>query len=72
MVDEFKCGLQVTEDIMLDKCPWDRLFEQPQFFMKYRHFIVLLVSSKNADDHLEWCGLVNSKIRLLIGEFAIR
>lgn len=34
---------------------------------RYRHFIVLLVSSHTADDHLEWCGLVESKIRLLIG-----
>lgn len=34
---------------------------------RYRHFIVLLVNSQTADDHLEWCGLVESKIRLLIG-----
>lgn len=34
---------------------------------RYRHFIVLLVNSHTADDHLEWCGLVESKIRLLIG-----
>lgn len=33
---------------------------------RYRHFIVLLVSSQSAADHLEWCGLVESKIRLLI------
>lgn len=28
---------------------------------------MLLVNSQTADDHLEWCGLVESKIRLLIG-----
>lgn len=27
---------------------------------------MLLVSSTTADDHLEWCGLVESKIRYLI------
>lgn len=37
------------------------------FFFRYRHFIVLLVYSQTPDDHLEWCGLVESKIRLLIG-----
>ena len=26
-----------------------------------------MVNSQTADDHLEWCGLVESKIRLLIG-----
>lgn len=36
------------------------------WFFRYRHFIVLLVSSQTAEDHLEWCGLVESKIRLLI------
>lgn len=34
---------------------------------RYRHFVVLLVYSQTPDDHLEWCGLVESKIRLLIG-----
>lgn len=36
------------------------------FFFRYRHFIVLLVSSQSPEDHLEWCGLVESKIRYLI------
>nr|CAH7768742.1 unnamed protein product [Callosobruchus chinensis] len=66
MVEEFKQGLSVTDDIMLGKCSWDKLFEAPPFFLKYKHFIVILVMSKNSDDHLEWCGLVESKVRLLI------
>ena len=36
------------------------------FFFRYHHFAVLLVNSQSALDHLEWCGLVESKIRLLI------
>lgn len=67
MVNEFKHGLAVTEEIMLGKAHWDKLFEQPAFFTKYKHFIVLLVIANNADDHLEWCGLVESKARLLVG-----
>lgn len=68
MMEEFKLGLQLTDDIMLNKQTWDKLFEPPLFFMKYKHFIVLLVSAESAEDHLEWCGLVESKFRLLIGE----
>uniref|UniRef100_A0A182W0N7 Poly(A) polymerase n=1 Tax=Anopheles minimus TaxID=112268 RepID=A0A182W0N7_9DIPT len=56
MLMEFKRGMQITDDIMMGKQMWE----------KYRHFIVLLVTSSNADDHLEWCGLVESKIRYLI------
>lgn len=67
MVEEFKQGLQLTDNIMLGKCSWDKLFEPPNFFHKYKHFILLLVIAANSEDHLEWCGLVESKIRLLIG-----
>ncbi|XP_023291805.2 poly(A) polymerase type 3 [Lucilia cuprina] len=64
---EFNRGMSTTDEIMLGRASWDRLFEAPSFFYRYRHFIVLLVNSQTADDHLEWCGLVESKIRLLIG-----
>lgn len=59
--------MEITDEIMLGNAGWDKLFQTPNFFLKYRHFIVLLVSSSNADDHLEWCGLIESKIRILIG-----
>lgn len=67
MMEEFKAGLTLTDEIMLGKQTWDKLFEPPQFFLKYKHFIVLLVCSGSTEDHLEWCGLVESKVRLLIG-----
>lgn len=64
---EFQEGMEITDEIMLGNAGWDKLFQTPNFFLKYRHFIVLLVSSATADDHLEWCGLIESKIRILIG-----
>ncbi|XP_055373018.1 poly(A) polymerase type 3 [Condylostylus longicornis] len=68
ILSEFNRGMLTTDEIMLGRATWERLFEAPSFFYRYRHFIVLLVSSDNPDDHLEWCGLVESKIRLLIGQ----
>lgn len=65
--NEFQEGMEITDEIMLGNAGWDKLFQTPNFFLKYRHFIVLLVSSSTADDHLEWCGLIESKIRILIG-----
>ncbi|XP_022230285.2 poly(A) polymerase beta [Drosophila obscura] len=67
MLTEFTRGMNITDEIMLGRASWERLFEAPSFFYRYRHFIVLLVNSQTADDHLEWCGLVESKVRLLIG-----
>lgn len=68
IMDAFKAGLALTDEIMMGKQPWSRLFETPQFFSKYRHFIVLLASAATADEQLEWCGLVQSKIRHLVGK----
>ncbi|EDS41507.1 Poly(A) polymerase gamma [Culex quinquefasciatus] len=66
MLNEFSRGMQITDEIMLGKAGWDKLFEAPSFFFKYRYIIVLLVTSNNTDDLLEWCELVESKIRYLI------
>ncbi|EDS36283.1 poly a polymerase [Culex quinquefasciatus] len=66
MLNEFNSGMQITDEIMLGKAGWDKLFEAPSFFFKYRYVIVLLVTSNNTDDHLEWCEMVESKIRYLI------
>ncbi|XP_027232962.1 poly(A) polymerase type 3 isoform X2 [Penaeus vannamei] len=66
MVEEFKMGLQITEDIMLGKATWDKLFQPPNFFMKYKHYLVVIAVARTPEDHLEWYGLVESKIRHLI------
>ncbi|XP_073965929.1 poly(A) polymerase hiiragi [Choristoneura fumiferana] len=66
IMEEFRLGLAITDEIMLSKCGWERLFEAPNFFSRYKHFIVLLASAANKDDQLQWCGLVESRIRHLI------
>lgn len=66
MGNEFERGMAIADEIMFGRTTWRSLFEAPSFFFQYRHFIVLLVSSQSADEHLEWCGLVESKIRYLI------
>lgn len=67
IISELERGMGITDEIMIGKCSWEKLFESSSFFFKYRHFIVLLVSSQSAEDHLEWCGLVESKVRILVG-----
>lgn len=67
MQEAFEAGLATTEEIMTGKAPWDKLFEPPNFFAKYRHYIILLASSTTSEDQLKWCGLVESKIRTLVG-----
>ncbi|KAK6488754.1 poly(A) polymerase gamma-like isoform X1 [Huso huso] len=67
MTEEFKHGLAVTDEILLGKVEWSKLFEPPHFFQKYKHYIVLTASASTEENHLEWIGLVESKIRVLVG-----
>ncbi|XP_036397749.1 poly(A) polymerase type 3-like [Megalops cyprinoides] len=67
MIDEFKQGLAITDEILQSKAEWSKLFEAPNFFQKYKHYIVLLASAPTEKQHLEWIGLVESKIRILVG-----
>ncbi|XP_063299817.1 poly(A) polymerase gamma isoform X2 [Pelobates fuscus] len=67
MMEEFKQGLLVTDEILRGKADWSKLFEPPNFFQKYKHYIVLTASASTEEHHLEWVGLVESKIRVLVG-----
>lgn len=67
MSEEFKNGLTVTDEILQGKADWSKLFEPPNFFQKYKHYIVLTASASTEENHLEWIGLVESKIRVLVG-----
>ncbi|XP_075781647.1 poly(A) polymerase gamma isoform X4 [Pelodiscus sinensis] len=67
MVEEFKQGLAVTDEILQGKSDWPKLLEPPNFFQKYKHYIVLTASASTEEHHLEWVGLVESKIRVLVG-----
>ncbi|XP_021110338.1 poly(A) polymerase beta [Heterocephalus glaber] len=67
MIEEFKQGLAITHEILLNKAEWSKLFDAPSFFKKYKHYIILLASAPTEKRHLEWVGLVESKIRILIG-----
>uniref|UniRef100_A0A8C3BP31 polynucleotide adenylyltransferase n=1 Tax=Cairina moschata TaxID=8855 RepID=A0A8C3BP31_CAIMO len=61
MVEEFKHGLAVTNEILQGKLDWPKLLEPPNFFQKYKYVCDLCFLN------LEWVGLVESKIRVLVG-----
>ncbi|XP_009872428.1 PREDICTED: poly(A) polymerase gamma, partial [Apaloderma vittatum] len=67
MVEEIKRGLAVTNEILEGKSDWSKLFEPSNFFQKYKHYIVLTASASTKEHHIEWVGLVESKIRVLVG-----
>ncbi|NXG80607.1 PAPOG polymerase, partial [Baryphthengus martii] len=66
MVEEFKQGLVITNEIIQGTAEWFDLFEPVNFFHKYKHYIVLTASAPTKEHHLAWIGLVESKIRVLV------
>ncbi|CAF0961548.1 unnamed protein product [Adineta ricciae] len=67
IVQEIKRSLEIVNDIMTSKAEWKQLFIGTPFFQRYKHFIILLLSAPDQNQFLEWNGLVESKIRILIG-----
>ncbi|KAL4630331.1 poly(A) polymerase alpha-like [Arapaima gigas] len=65
MIEEFKQGLAVTDEIMLNKADWSKLFEAPNFFQKYKYVLNCLSCWTHMVRHK--VGLVESKIRILVG-----
>ena len=69
MRGEFEESLKISNEIidgrhqaMEGANVWDRLFEPPNFFGKYRHFLVLEASANTEEDQLQWYGTVESKV----------
>ena len=62
-----KEALTLTMEITAGKAQWSTLFEEVNFFSRYRHFLSLQCITENEKDHLSFSGLVESKIRILVG-----
>ncbi|ESN96864.1 hypothetical protein HELRODRAFT_86007 [Helobdella robusta] len=66
IMDEFVRGFNLSLKILNKNDDWENLFKPNDFFDMYRHFIVVRASSPTAATHLEWYGLVESKLRFLV------
>lgn len=55
----------MVKEILLKKRPWSDLFE-PAFFFTYRHYVVVIVTGEEKRPFMECCGLVESRLRILV------
>ncbi|CAD6199563.1 unnamed protein product [Caenorhabditis auriculariae] len=69
LVNELKEGLEICKEISDHGASWTRLFEEVNFFSRYKHFISLLCAAPTEEEHLIYSGFVESKIRHLVGSF---
>ncbi|CAI2354361.1 unnamed protein product [Caenorhabditis sp. 36 PRJEB53466] len=63
---EIKEALDICRDITDGKGQWKDLFEEVNFFSRYKHFIALIMAAPNEEEELNYGGFLESRIRLLV------
>uniref|UniRef100_A0A1I7T4M5 PAP_RNA-bind domain-containing protein n=1 Tax=Caenorhabditis tropicalis TaxID=1561998 RepID=A0A1I7T4M5_9PELO len=59
-------ALEICRDISEGKAKWKALFEEVNFFSRYKHFIALIMAAPNEEEELNYGGFLESRIRLLV------
>ncbi|CAH8843602.1 unnamed protein product [Trichobilharzia szidati] len=67
---ELKHGLNIVRESMMHKRSWSDLFEAA-FFFQYRHYVVVIVVGNIKHTFIELCGLVESRLRVLVSNFEL-
>jgi poly(A) polymerase len=59
----------VSNEIFAKKATWKRLFEKHTFFTEgYKYYLSIISGSRSKEAQQMWSGLVQSKVRRLVGE----
>ncbi|KAI9329578.1 Poly(A) polymerase central domain-containing protein [Zopfochytrium polystomum] len=66
-LEEFKRGAEITEKIFVGAATWAELFEKEDFFHTYKYYLQVIASSDSEERQLRWSGLVESRLRQLVG-----
>lgn len=65
---ELQRGGDVVDKIFLKKLSWSDLFTRHTFFTQdYKYYLSITALSKTKEDEAVWSGLVESKLRHLVG-----
>uniref|UniRef100_A0A0N4ZLV0 Poly(A) polymerase n=1 Tax=Parastrongyloides trichosuri TaxID=131310 RepID=A0A0N4ZLV0_PARTI len=66
---EIQEGFNICREVLSGKCSWDKLFQEINFFSRYKHLLVCFIASPNENVFLNFKGLVESKLRHLTSNF---
>ncbi|KAJ9118933.1 hypothetical protein QFC24_005898 [Naganishia onofrii] len=66
MMNEFARGVSIHKKIMEGKATWDELFEESDFFTKYKWYLEVTTSTGSEETMHLWAGTVESKLRMLV------
>ncbi|KAK7351513.1 hypothetical protein VNO77_11031 [Canavalia gladiata] len=65
MVEQFRYGNKICDEIELNKAQWSALFQPYVFFEAYKNYLQVDIIASDADDLLAWKGWVESRLRQL-------
>lgn len=66
---EMKRGGDICDSIYTGSLGWKDLFKRHSFFTSgYKYYLSVISSSRSKEAQLLWSGLVESKVRLLVGD----
>ncbi|XP_028228282.1 nuclear poly(A) polymerase 4-like isoform X1 [Glycine soja] len=65
MMEQFRYGNKICDEIELNKAQWSALFQPYIFFEAYKNYLQVDIIASDADDLLAWRGWVESRLRLL-------
>ncbi|KAM9852161.1 poly(A) polymerase type 3-like [Aulostomus maculatus] len=57
---------KIIERIQRNEADWSELFEESKFLEKFPFYLVVEASTKMEEEHHEWMGFIESKIRILL------
>ncbi|KAJ5167384.1 Poly(A) polymerase pla1 [Penicillium canariense] len=68
LLRELQRGGDVVDKIFMKQLSWNDLFTRHTFFTQdYKYYLSITASSKTKEDEAVWSGLVESKLRHLVG-----
>ncbi|KND02181.1 polynucleotide adenylyltransferase PAP1 [Spizellomyces punctatus DAOM BR117] len=64
--EEFERAADIADRIMVGSGRWVELFTKSDFFSRYKYYLQVIASSKEAESQLRWAGMVESRLRQLV------
>lgn len=72
ILSEFKRGVEIMNQISVAKMTWSNLLERHEFFHSYKFYLCVVAATQSTyEDHLQYSGMVESKLRLLVQKLEV-
>lgn len=67
IMQEMQRALVIMNEIQVGQKQWKDLFVKHDYFYRYKYYLTIIASSRGTyEEHVKWCGMVESKLRLLV------